>query len=214
MNKIFPHSFKCPDCQIKIKAHKVQSTFFWPCRRCKGRAVTNSYLKKIANVSIREILETAIILPENNGRPCCYCIKPMIKIEINLEDNNVLELDLCSDCKLVWFDQNEMNILKEHTLPKEDVKKININLFLLVMLFVSTFFGMAFIQQINLTTSFLIPFLMAIFLYYFENIPNVLVFGWPALVARTDEMDTRIARSMMRILTWILFITVCIKSYL
>ena len=82
------------------------------------------------------------------------------------------------------------------------------------MLFISTFFGMAFIQQINLTTSFLVPFLIAVFLYYFENIPNVLVFGWPALVARTDEMDTRIARSMMRILTWILFITVCIKSYL
>lgn len=221
MLKILPHSFFCPNCHIKLKGQRAGETYFWSCPNCLGRAVTNSYLKEIINVPIKAIINQSLNVFNREGKICCSCAKQMVKTELTLHDQSVLELDFCSTCKLVWFDKKEMSLYKEFVKPEQKQIEIKFAFFSILkqeqfwgpLFFIFSFIGFFFVQNFSFVISFFVPFSLLLFLQVFKHLPNFLIFGWPVLFARTDEIDTRIARKMVKGLYWIFFGVLTITSF-
>lgn len=114
---------RCPSCAAKLQGGENRRSPLWLCSICFGCALRISLLRDSAPARIVDALWKAA--KEQAGpsqKHCLPCQQPMALVSLPLPSGQTLFLDICTACKLVWFDANEVNDLLVHG-PLADGKR-------------------------------------------------------------------------------------------
>lgn len=110
-------SMICPICGGKLDLVQPENVAWCECANLHGQAVTLPGVRslcsnsKFANMLWQKAYNQT---QENPSKLCPSCRKPMKSVPLELNGSEVLELDICCRCQLVWFDSDELD-----KLPKE-----------------------------------------------------------------------------------------------
>jgi Zn-finger nucleic acid-binding protein len=103
-----PLMMKCSKCRVKLKMYRRHGFILWKCQACEGRAVAVPVVRR--EVRDPTIVDQYIACAERRerlGRGCPSCRKRAVACRVP----GKMELDICLDCRLVWFDPEEMEQL-------------------------------------------------------------------------------------------------------
>lgn len=97
----------CPRCQEPLQRYRSFAGLVWQCRRCGGRAVALSVLRKaVEKRTIRAIWVTATQGGTRSQLRCPSCRKPMRQASTGAGAS--VTLDVCELCQFVWTDAGEL----------------------------------------------------------------------------------------------------------
>ena len=108
----------CPRCNVDLKqsSTKEGSRGFHYCPNCKGKAVQQRTLKH--EIDINAVNELFNLSPNGNSSFACpSCNSNMHESAFERGDTS-LQLDVCPDCGLVWFDFSEHYVFKSSNPPR------------------------------------------------------------------------------------------------
>ncbi len=114
---------KCPSCSAKLQGGEDKGGLLWLCSICFGAGLRTELLREKAPAHVIKSLWKAA--KEQSGpseRNCLLCRERMVLVSQPLPSGQVLHLDACVKCSLVWFDANEVNDLLAHG-PLADGKR-------------------------------------------------------------------------------------------
>ncbi len=106
---------RCPSCSAKLQGGEDKSSLLWLCSICFGAGLRTELLREKAPAHVIKALWKAA--KEQSGpseRNCLLCRERMVLVSQALPSGQVLHLDACRRCSLVWFDANEVNDLLAH----------------------------------------------------------------------------------------------------
>lgn len=99
----------CPACGSPLRMSKELGERAWSCTSCAGCAVRVSLLREKASAEVVDALWVAAKEQEGkSARACPACQHPMTIVTLPLPSGEMLFLDVCRACNLVWFDRNEL----------------------------------------------------------------------------------------------------------
>lgn len=108
---------QCPHCAITLEMKKTEGGVVYGCKSCGGFSIGLGILRrKMDEEVISNIWRKAV--GGKDGAKCPTCPRPMKLVEVALKTGTV-EVDICSNCYHVWFDQSELEKLprKEKITP-------------------------------------------------------------------------------------------------
>lgn len=114
---------RCPSCSAKLQGGEDKDGMLWLCSICFGAGLRTELLGEKAPAHVIKALWKAA--KEQSGpsdRACLVCRQRMVLVSPILPNGQVLHLDACTQCRLVWFDANELNDLLAHG-PLADGKR-------------------------------------------------------------------------------------------
>jgi Zn-finger nucleic acid-binding protein len=114
---------KCPSCSAKLQGGENKDGPLWLCSVCFGAGRRTEVLREKAPAHVVKALWKTV--KEQSGpseRNCLLCRERMLLVSQPLPSGQVLHLDACRRCSLVWFDANEVNDLLAHG-PLADGKR-------------------------------------------------------------------------------------------
>jgi len=98
----------CPRCRERLIRVKTPNGFFFVCRRCQGRAVGLSVLRRLTTRESIKGLWTRAGQPGAKGPlGCPICRRRMSEVGVPVDEQEVV-LDVCRGCQFVWFDPKEL----------------------------------------------------------------------------------------------------------
>lgn len=109
----------CPHCMVPLEARKLSGALDYLCYGCDGHAVTLGALRKQAEKSAVSGLWRMAAGRQSSGPGCPSCSSAMTVVDLTPDDlralgapdtdsTELLTLDVCRGCYLVWFDWNEL----------------------------------------------------------------------------------------------------------
>lgn len=95
----------CPRCGVALHKTSGPLGMHFGCTLCKGRLVTTPVVRKATSPRAIASLLSRARQSERHGAPCPMCRKEMAEIV----DNGPIrgEIDVCSRCQFIWFDDGE-----------------------------------------------------------------------------------------------------------
>src|SRR5574341_1189045 len=97
----------CPKCTHTLNHSKNETGSFWRCPICEGRAVNVFLLRQTIIKDYIDLLWLKARKKEGKpGRSCPACFSSMNEVSKS-SDAKAPNLDICRNCKLVWFDPKE-----------------------------------------------------------------------------------------------------------
>jgi len=124
--------FTCPNCRQRLVRFTGPKGIVFVCPRCGGRAVGMAVVRRWAGERITKALWLrGMKKTDAGGKKCPVCNRWMREIPLPV-DGRELRLDLCRDCRFVWFDSQEFEQLPvvpekptpEHALPLETRERL------------------------------------------------------------------------------------------
>jgi membrane associated rhomboid family serine protease len=117
----------CPRCHAGLGRRITRGVFQYVCPTCQGFSVQFAELGRILDAGdVKELWESSKTAPLRPNKSCTHCRKPMHSV-VHGAGAMAVELDVCSNCVLVWLDTNEWQSLKgtteEHEASKETAKE-------------------------------------------------------------------------------------------
>ena len=106
----------CPHCQLELEKEFYHGFVCYRCPECGGHLITISGLRNLSadKPFVNLLWKTACYGYSEPGPECGNCPHPMRRVTLPL--NGVgLELDVCQNCQVIWFDPAE---LERIPLPK------------------------------------------------------------------------------------------------
>ncbi|MEO0136281.1 MAG: zinc metalloprotease HtpX [candidate division WOR-3 bacterium] len=119
----------CPLCKEWLIPQEYEGLYIWLCAFCGGSLVEKEKLPRIivrkdktfpdeltrcAKLMYKETrgkkLNPKLYIPALEKRRCPKCGKPMMRKFFSYA--YLIEIDECSECNLIWFDKNELEILQ------------------------------------------------------------------------------------------------------
>lgn len=104
----------CPACEIAQKEVPFRGTRIQVCPNCGSRSLTTRSLAHLLGDADLDTFWKAALkaVVSGNGRSCPNCRKKM-KLMATLDaSRSRLELDICFDCNVIWFDPGEIERLR------------------------------------------------------------------------------------------------------
>ncbi len=99
----------CSACGSALRMSKELGERAWSCTSCAGCAVRLSLLREKVSPNVVDALWAAAREQEGrSARACAACQRPMTIVTLPLPSGEMLFLDVCRACHLVWFDRNEL----------------------------------------------------------------------------------------------------------
>lgn len=103
--------YNCPACATQLRAGKDGT--LWACPSCSGCTVRISVLRaKTSTAVVEDLWALAKNSASPSPRPCMACGRQMVVVSLPLPAGQVLFLDVCTGCSLVWFDSGELSRLR------------------------------------------------------------------------------------------------------
>lgn len=103
---------RCPHCGNELTEEKSPDGFFYSCHKCGGRLINLHLLQKFeippSHYSVLD--DAAKSEPASLARECPACRRKMA--ECKLSAKKEITLDICSFCRMVWFDPSEFRMLR------------------------------------------------------------------------------------------------------
>ena len=100
----------CPECASRLRAQAVGAKRGWSCAVCSGVLLNLGVVRtQISEQVARDFWSLARSAPASK-RSCPSCRRALCQIEHALAAASV-ELELCTACQLIWFDQGELEQL-------------------------------------------------------------------------------------------------------
>lgn len=107
--------YTCPSCMTVLSRVRNSLGFFWQCPSCLGKAVTlESASKTIPKKIIGALIQKARFGVFPQKRKCLNCKRQMKGIPIK-DKKEIICIDVCPVCRLIWFDVNDFESLS--TIP-------------------------------------------------------------------------------------------------
>lgn len=98
----------CPRCGNRLVASHDARGPCHVCTTCQGRLVALEHLRRWAQLDLLRDLERALASDATARGPLCpRCCAPMSAFALSVPSGR-LALDACRDCRLVWFDLDEI----------------------------------------------------------------------------------------------------------
>jgi membrane associated rhomboid family serine protease/Zn-finger nucleic acid-binding protein len=99
--------YTCPRCDEALTRCQTKGGVYWKCARCEGRTATVAMLRNATDPDLISQLWAEAQLPEASySLPCPACRSSMRAVWLPASNRNS-QLDVCTLCQLVWFDQGE-----------------------------------------------------------------------------------------------------------
>lgn len=104
---------ECPNCHVSLKHSPEMGGVFYVCPSCGGRSAGMMLLSKLGlSWNVYELLNAAAKkTAEPFARLCPHCSRKMKNCELPTTQG-IMEVDVCSVCKQVWFDPSEFQGLE------------------------------------------------------------------------------------------------------
>ncbi len=97
----------CPSCKTRLTRATTAKGTVHLCGRCGGRVVSFTVLRRQADPSFLKLLRLAAYGSRRRGRrPCPHCAGTMREVQV-IAGPRPLVLDVCPQCRVVWFDAKE-----------------------------------------------------------------------------------------------------------
>lgn len=112
--------FFCPHCQVSLKKFKSPHGIIWICTTCNGRAASLFIFKKqMENQNFKKLWREIISGSGDFKNACPSCTKKMAEVPLLLQ-GECLFIDVCKNCKLIWFDDGEYDSVQKppETMPE------------------------------------------------------------------------------------------------
>lgn len=116
----------CPHCQESLIKNSTPHGFIWACTTCNGRAANINILKN--QMPPQNYIKLLQDLTNGSGdlkNTCPSCTKKMIEEPILLQDE-MLFIDICKPCNLIWFDDGEYESLQKVPIEKPAIKPLKL----------------------------------------------------------------------------------------
>lgn len=98
--------FACPNCQTRLRRASAEGGVFWTCGYCGGLAVSLPLLSRTTEQQFVHDLWRNVRESKESKRACPICNKPTAFVSAT-SGPKTLALDVCTDCRFVWFDPAE-----------------------------------------------------------------------------------------------------------
>lgn len=109
--------WRCPHCRDALIRTPIEDAVFWMCISCRGRLATVPDLnRRFSGEATEKLLSQALLALPSESRVCPVCDLPFSAIKVAGTEKPV-ELDVCSPCKLVWFDSDEFRHVERLERP-------------------------------------------------------------------------------------------------
>jgi membrane associated rhomboid family serine protease/Zn-finger nucleic acid-binding protein len=103
--------FTCPNCRQRLVRVAGPKGIMFVCPRCGGRAVGMAVIRRSAGEKTAKALWLqGMKKAAAGGKKCPVCGRWMREIPVPVDGRQLL-LDLCRDCRFVWFDSREFEQL-------------------------------------------------------------------------------------------------------
>ncbi len=115
--------FSCPKCNRHLLRTKAKQGFFFECPQCRGRAIGLAVLRRVLpHPKTKALWRQASGVAAKTGVACPICQRPTAEVPMRGLQENVVDLDVCTGCRFVWFDAQELKRLpKKRPAPKTEL---------------------------------------------------------------------------------------------
>lgn len=109
----------CASCTAPMDRIRGATGAFWMCRSCGARAATLAFLhRSLERAPLAKLWEDAKAGLGWAGRDCPSCRQSMREVSLLLSQDEdpeaelaLVELDVCTSCRIVFFDHHEMEMM-------------------------------------------------------------------------------------------------------
>lgn len=102
----------CPRCGGDLKKDFYHGKVCYKCRSCGGVSVAVAMIRQLSrNREFANFLWRKALQSGTSHLYCPFCRKPMRQIIQEIDESCALELDICCNCQLVWFDGGELETI-------------------------------------------------------------------------------------------------------
>lgn len=110
-----PLKASCPRCRVELRRRVAGGVEQRVCPSCYGFAVDFHALRAILESQEVAALRASALAAKNGDLGCAHCTFTMRRLEQPAHEQ-VIELDACSDCDLMWFDSGEWQDVATHSI--------------------------------------------------------------------------------------------------
>jgi len=111
----------CPRCSARLLRRSGSHGVTHDCPKCGGRTAEIATPRKsgVERAFINKLWLGALHSDERAGRPCPHCARPMYEVKVDAVAGE-LQIDLCRECAVVWFDPGEQGRIRRAPPPAHD----------------------------------------------------------------------------------------------
>ena len=107
--------FHCPRCSLSLRRSQRSAGIVFECPDCRGCCLALSVSRRIiGEEAVRELWRLANLSAGIPGLSCPSCRRPARSVTLRVQaSKNIVELDVCTRCSLLWFDGPELLVLAD-----------------------------------------------------------------------------------------------------
>ncbi len=110
---------ECPNCGTQLVREQIAGGVVFGCPKCHGLMAGLGYLRQhlFSQPHLNMIWQQARDTYAITSRKCPHCDKPMKQVLVGGEDEEAVELEVCTSCQQIWFDADELTKLPHRNPP-------------------------------------------------------------------------------------------------
>lgn len=99
----------CPLCESKLAIKSTRHGIVYSCPACRGAMANLTVLRgRVGHGPVNNFWQAANLHGKTSQKGCPFCRQPMTKFTTD-PDSCTLTLDICKQCRLIWFDEDGLN---------------------------------------------------------------------------------------------------------